>query len=45
MPGRVRLILAAILGLLIAGAMYLLAVRGEAIVMDLAKVSAQLFCF
>ena len=43
LPGRVRRVLFAALGLLLAGALYLVAVRGEALLLDLAALRA--FCF
>jgi hypothetical protein len=43
MPGAVRWIVLATLGLLLAGALYLVAVRGEALLLDLAKIG-RIFC-
>ena len=43
LPGGVRRALFAALGLLLAGALYLIAVRGEALLLDLAALRA--FCF
>ena len=43
LPGGVRRALFAALGLLLAGAVYLIAVRGEALLLDLAALRA--FCF
>ena len=43
LPGGVRRALFAVLGLLLAGALYLIAVRGEALLLDLAALRA--FCF
>ena len=43
MPGTVRWILLAALGLMLAGALYLVAVRGEALLLDLAKIG-RIFC-
>jgi hypothetical protein len=45
MPRRLRRLLLALLGLLLAGASYLLSVRGEALILDLAAVSQRIFCF
>lgn len=45
MPAALRLAgIAALLGVL-GGASYLLAVRGEALLLDLAAVSQRIFCF
>ena len=43
LPGGVRRVLFAVLGLLLAGALYLVAVRGEALLLDLTALRA--FCF
>jgi hypothetical protein len=43
MPGGLRRGLLAALGLVFAGALYLIAVRGEALLLDLAAIRA--FCF
>ena len=43
LPGGVRRALFAALGLLLAGALYLVAVRGEALLLDLSALRA--FCF
>ena len=43
LPSSVRRALFAALGLLLAGALYLVAVRGEALLLDLAALRA--FCF
>ena len=43
MPGGLRRGLLAVLGLVFAGALYLIAVRGEALLLDLAAIRA--FCF
>jgi hypothetical protein len=43
LPGGVRRALFAALGLVLAGALYLIAVRGEALLLDLAVLRA--FCF
>jgi hypothetical protein len=45
MPRGLRRLLLALLGVLLASASYLLAVRGEALILDLAAVSQRLFCF
>jgi hypothetical protein len=45
MPRALRTALLAVLGALLAGAAYLLAVRGEALMLDLAAVSQRIFCF
>ena len=43
--GRARSLAAGLLALLITGALYLIAVRGEAILIDLAEIGAKVFCF
>jgi hypothetical protein len=43
LPGGVRRALFAVLGIVLAGALYLFAVRGEALLLDLAALRA--FCF
>jgi hypothetical protein len=45
MPRALRTALLAVLGALLAGAAYLLAVRGEALMLDLGAVSQRIFCF
>jgi hypothetical protein len=45
MPRGLRRLLLVQLGVLLAGASYLLAVRGEALLLDLAAVSQRIFCF
>jgi hypothetical protein len=45
MPRGVRRLLVVLLAVLLAGAAYLLAVRGEALILDLAALSQRLFCF
>ena len=45
MPGGVRRALFAALGLVLAGALYLIAVRGEALLLDLSAFSQRVFCF
>ncbi len=43
-PLAVRLVLWTLLGLLIAGALYLIAVRGEALLVDLSGLTSRIFC-
>ena len=45
LPTGVRRGLLAALGLLLAGALYLVAVRGEALLLDLSALSQRMFCF
>lgn len=45
MPAGVRRMLFAALGLVLAGALYLVAVRGEALLLDLSAFSQRVFCF
>jgi len=45
MPRALRAWLLVVFGTLLAGAAYLLAVRGEALILDLAAVSQRIFCF
>ena len=45
MPRAVRLGLALVLGALMTGAVYLVAVRGEALLVDLAALGERLWCF
>jgi hypothetical protein len=45
MPAGVRRALLAGVGLLLAGALYLVAVRGEALLLDLSAFSQRVFCF
>jgi hypothetical protein len=45
MPAGVRRALFAGVGLLLAGALYLVAVRGEALLLDLTALSQRVFCF
>jgi hypothetical protein len=45
MPRVLRTGLLAGLGALLAGAAYLLAVRGEALILDLGAISQRIFCF
>ena len=45
LPTGVRRALLAGVGLLLAGALYLVAVRGEALMLDLSAFSQRVFCF
>jgi hypothetical protein len=45
MPAGLRRVLAAAIVLLLAGALYLIAVRGEALLADLSALSQRVFCF
>jgi hypothetical protein len=45
MPPTVRRALYAVLGIVLAGALYLIAVRGEALLADLSAFSQRIFCF
>jgi hypothetical protein len=45
MPTAMRVLVLAALGLIVTGAAYLIAVRGEALLLDLAAVSQRIFCF
>jgi hypothetical protein len=45
MPAGLRRALAAAIALLLAGALYLIAVRGEALLADLSALSQRAFCF
>jgi len=45
MPSALRSVLLGLLGLLLAGAGYLIAVRGEALILDLGALSQRIFCF
>lgn len=44
-PRGVGCALAMLIGLIIAGGIYLIAVRGDAIFLDLAAISGIMFCF
>ena len=44
MPGAVRWAVLAVLGLVLAGALYLVSVRGEALLLDLSALG-RIFCF
>ena len=45
LPAGVRGALLAVLGVLLASAIYLVAVRGQALLLDLAALSQRVFCF
>ena len=45
MPGPLRAGLLAVLALVFAGAIYLIAVRGEALLLDLSALGQRIFCF
>jgi hypothetical protein len=45
MPVSVRLALIAGVGLVLAGALYLISVRGHALLLDLSALSGRAFCF
>ena len=45
MPVAVRTALFVVLGLFLVGALYLIAVRGEALLVDLSALSQRIFCF
>lgn len=45
MPAAVRWTVLATLGLLVAGGLYLVSVRGEALLLDLSALSQRIFCF
>ena len=44
MPARLRYAVLGAVGLLLAGALYLIAVRGEALLVDLAALAGRIFC-
>ncbi|MCB1505899.1 MAG: hypothetical protein KDJ47_13060 [Hyphomicrobiaceae bacterium] len=44
-PAGVGTALAVVVGLILAGGLYLIAVRGDALFVDLAALSGLLFCF
>jgi hypothetical protein len=44
-PGAVRWAVLGLVGTIFAGALYLIAVRGEALIVDLATFSKSIFCF
>jgi hypothetical protein len=45
MPAAVRFGVFGVVGLLFAGALYLIAVRGQALLVDLSALSQRIFCF
>jgi len=45
MPAGVRLAVFGVVGLVFAGALYLIAVRGQALLVDLSGLSQRIFCF
>jgi hypothetical protein len=45
MPAAVRPALFGVIGLVFAGALYLIAVRGQALLVDLSALSQRIFCF
>jgi len=45
MPGAVRWAVAAAIGFVLAGALYLVTVRGEALLLDLSALGQRIFCF
>ena len=45
MPTGLRALLVGVLAAVLAGAAYLIAVRGEALLLDLAAFSQRIFCF
>ncbi len=45
MPAGVRRALFGVVGLVLAGALYLIAVRGQALLVDLSALSSRIFCF
>jgi len=45
MPAAVRRTLFGVIGLVFAGALYLIAVRGQALLVDLSALSQRIFCF
>jgi hypothetical protein len=45
MPAPLRYTVLGAVGLLFAGALYLIAVRGEALLVDLSALSGRIFCF
>jgi hypothetical protein len=45
MPGSVRWAVFTAIGLVLAGALYLVSVRGEALLLDLAALGQRIFCF
>jgi hypothetical protein len=45
MPGALRASLFAALAVVMVGALYLISVRGEALLLDLSALSGRIFCF
>jgi hypothetical protein len=45
LPGGIRAAVFAAVGLALAGALFLVAMRGEALLLDLAAFSQRMFCF
>jgi hypothetical protein len=45
MPASVRLAVLAAAGVICLGALYLISVRGEALLLDLSTLGARIFCF
>ena len=45
MPGPMRGLILAVVGAVLIGALYLIAMRGEALLVDLAAFSRRVFCF
>jgi hypothetical protein len=45
MPAGVRLGVLAVAGLLCVGALYLISVRGDALLLDLSQLGSRVFCF
>ena len=45
MPGGVRLAVLAAAAVVLVGALYLISVRGEALLLDLSALGARIFCF
>jgi hypothetical protein len=45
MPGGLRWAILGVVGLLLAGALLLIAVRGQALLVDLQGLSQRIFCF
>ncbi len=45
MPGAVRWLVLGTAGVALAGALYLISVRGEALLLDLSALSQRMFCF
>jgi hypothetical protein len=45
MPLAVRAVVLALVGALLAGALYLISIRGDALLLDLSSLSQRVFCF